>query len=298
MKRLFIILTVAVVFGSALFGIGYLSGVGPLTTSQPIKIAATIFPIFDITRNIVGDKIQVIQIVPAGASPHTFEVTPKVVSELQNVSVILKIGTLDDWIDNIAINAAPEAEVVTLSGSVALRNFSDGSIDPHVWLDLNNDKIIARRIAQMASEVDPKDSEFFDSNLKSYSAKLSEADAEIRSYFSEVKSKNIATFHEAWNYFAARYGLNVVATFESFPGKEPTPSYLASFINAIKRYGLKAVFVEPQFSSQSIEQVASDNGVKLVAINPADGGGLPQDDFIEIMKRNAAQINDVLQLQK
>ena len=283
----------------AIVGAGYyiLKTPQKLSGEKP-KIAATIFPLFDIARNITGDKIDIIQIVPAGASPHTFEVTPQVVLKLQGVAAILKIGVLDDWIDDVASSNAPGVKVVQMSGLVQLRHFSDGSIDPHIWLDLNNDKIIAQKIVQLATEIDPNDAELFKKNLDSYTVRLDRADSEIKNDFAGFTNRNIATFHDAWNYFANRYGINTVASFEPFPGKEPTPEYLASFIGAVKKYGLKAVFVEPQFSSQSIEQVASDNGIRIVTINPADGGGIPSDDFIKIMENNAASIRSVLQLQQ
>jgi zinc transport system substrate-binding protein len=261
------------------------------------KIAATIFPLFDIARNIVGDKIDVFLILPSGASPHTFEVTPKTALNLYGVEAILKIGVVDDWVDDIASKISPKAQIVEMIRLFDLRHFDDGSVDPHIWLDLEKDEIIAKEIADLASKIGPSNSDFFYKNLENYQKRLKEADFEIKNNLSGFRNKNIATFHDAWYYFANRYGLNVVASFESFAGKEPTPSYLAFFVETIKKYNLKAVFVEPQLSWQSIVQISKDNGVGVVVVDPIGGSSL-EDDFIETMKNNSRLIADVLKLQQ
>lgn len=267
----------------------------PVSQGNKLKIAATIFPVFDIARNIVGDKIQVIQIVPPGASPHTFEVTPQTALELQGVKAIFKIGNgLDDWIDGVAQSGSPNAPIFTLSQGIDLRRFSDGSVDPHYWLALNNSQIIAKNIFQDILEIDPANKDYYQSNLDAYLKKLDTADKEISATLADVSQKNIATFHDAWYYFAQRYGLNVITAFEPFPGKEPTPQYLSGFINDIKKYNLKVVFIEPQFSSQSLVQIARDQGVNLVLINPADGGAPGNDDLISLLENDAQIMASVL----
>jgi len=259
------------------------------------KIAATIFPVFDITRNIVGDRAQVVQIIPPGASPHTFEVTPQTALGLQGVKAIFKIGSgLDDWIDDVAKSGSPDAPIFALSQRIDLRRFADGSVDPHYWLDLSNVQVIAKNISDAVSEIDPANKDYYQSNLAAYSKKLETADGEITGLLSNISQKNIATFHNAWYYFTKRYGLNVVTAFEPFPGKEPAPRYLAEFINEIKKYNLKVVFTEPQFSSQSLEQIAKDQGVALVLINPVDGGAAGDSDFISVLEDDARIMASVL----
>ena len=264
-------------------------------TGGKIKIATTIFPVYDIARNVVGDKIQVIQVVPPGASPHTFEVSPKTATELQGVKAIFKIGNgLDDWIDGVAQSGAPDAPIFILSQGIDLRRFSDGSVDPHYWLALNNAQTIAKNIFQDILEIDPANKDYYQNNLDAYLIKLDVADKKISATLADVSQKNIAVFHDAWYYFAQRYGLNVVTAFEPFPGKEPTPQYLSQFINDIKKYNLKVVFIEPQFSAQSLEQIAKDQGVNLVLINPADGGSSGNDDLITLLENDAQIMASVL----
>ncbi len=291
-KTFYIILIILpVVFAVAI----YLFSRSSTSKESGLKIATTIFPVFDIARNIVGDKIQVIQVVPPGASPHTFEVTPQTALELQGVKAIFKIGNgLDDWIDGVAQSGAPNARIFTLSQGIDLRKFSDGSVDPHYWLALNNAQIIAQNIFQDVLEIDPANKDYYQSNLDAYLKKLDTADKKISATLADVSQKNIATFHDAWYYFAQRYGLNVITAFEPFPGKEPTPQYLSQFINDIKKYNLKVVFIEPQFSSQSLEQIAKDQGVNLVLINPADGGASGNDDLITLLENDAQIMASVL----
>jgi zinc transport system substrate-binding protein len=293
MKKIFYF--ISIIFLVALVVTIYLVSSKSTSKNNGLKIAATIFPVYDIARNIVGDKIQVVQVVPPGASPHTFEVTPQTALELQGVKAIFKIGNgLDDWIDGAAQSGSPDAPIFMLSNRINLREFSDGSVDPHYWLDLNNAQIIARNIFEDILKIDPTNKDYYQKNLDEYLNELQIADKKISTTLADVSQKNIATFHDAWYYFAQRYGLNVITAFEPFPGKEPTPQYLSGFINDIKKYNLKVVFIEPQFSAQSLYQIAKDQGVNLVLINPADGGASGNDDLISLLENDAQIMASVL----
>ena len=295
MKRtVIILLSVAVVIAIGVFGSGFFKQPTPEENGK-IKIAATIFPLYDIIRTIGSGRVDSVQILSPGVSPHTFEVTPKVASGLSGSKVIFKIGYgLDDWVDGAVQSIAPDARIVAVSQGISVRHFSDGSVDPHYWLDLNNAKLIAANIAKELSAVDPQGAQEYNSRLSEYESSLDEANSYIFRTLSSVKQKNIATFHDAWYYFARAYGLSVAAAFEPFPGKEPTPQYLADFISTLKHDGIKVVFTEPQFSSQSIEQIAQDMDVELVPLNPVDGGADASVDFIELMKDNALRMAQAL----
>ena len=109
-----------------------------------------------------------------------------------------------------------------------------------------------------------------------------------------LQNKTFVTFHEAWFYFAQAYGLEVAEAFEPFPGKEPTPEFLAHFMKTIKEKNIKVVFTEPQFSAESIQQVASDLHIKISTLDP-EGGGTPEtSSYIGMMRFNADAIYKAL----
>jgi zinc transport system substrate-binding protein len=258
-----------------------------------IKVAATIFPLADIVKNVGGDLVDVVTIMPPGASPHTFEPTPETVGSVSGARIIFRIGYgLDNWVDSITGAMQARPVVTDVSGGIELRKFEDGTVDPHYWLSLRNGQLIAVNVAQQLSKIDPANTEKYMAAMIEYTKKLEAGDAELRKMLAPVKGRSFATFHEAWFYFAKEYELNVTEAFEPFPGKEPTPAYLRNFKVQIRKWDIKWIFSEPQFSSDAISQVAADLNVKLGVLDPEDGtsNDPSQRGYIQMMRHNAQTI--------
>jgi zinc transport system substrate-binding protein len=284
-----------------------LSGLMPLTAckkttvrhepNEPLKVAATIFPLKDIISNIGGDKVTIITILPPGASPHTFEVRPETVKAAVGIKAIFEIGaTLDDWAGGILRAMEGKPKIIDVSKGVALRKLPDGTVDPHYWLSLENGAIIAKNTTESLCELDPANKDLFTKNLAAYLRQLTKADEEVKKMLASLPAGNrsFATFHEAWFYFANTYGLKVAAAFEPFPGKEPTPEFLAEFTKAVKKENVKVIFSEPQLSPEAIRQIAKDMGVKLEQLDPIGGDSPQTQNYIATIKYNARIIYDTL----
>jgi zinc transport system substrate-binding protein len=260
-----------------------------------IKVAATIFPLADIIKNIGSDKVTVITIMPPGASPHTFEVSPKTVESAMGSGIFFKIGAgLDDWVEGVTGAMEKKPEIVDISKFVKLRKLPDGTTDPHYWLSPENGMVIAKVIAESLSTIDPSGKELYSKNLAGYLKLLSNANEELKKMFVNLRDKKFVTFHEAWFYFAAAYGLDVVAAFEPFPGKEPTPDFIVRFTKIIKENNIKVLFTEPQFSADVVRQLAKDIGIKLEVLDPIGGTSAQTDSYISMIKTNADIIYNTL----
>lgn len=267
--------------------------------SEKIKVAGTIFPISDIIKNVAGDKVEVINILPAGASPHTFELTPKQIKELSGVKAIFVINYgLDNWMEKIK-DSVPGAELVVVDQGINLLRMgneeeSTTGKDPHYWLSVFNAKIIAENINNSLVEIDSKNSEFYNNNLNNYLSELDKLDLDIKEELKDLKTRNIVTFHEAWGYFAKAYGLKVEATVEPFPGKEPTIQYLEDLNKIIKDNNIKVIFSEPQLSNETIKPFVNDLGLKLYVLDPI-GGVEGRNSYVEMMKYNAKVFREALE---
>jgi zinc transport system substrate-binding protein len=267
----------------------------PASDNGKLKIAATIFPLADIARNIGGDKVTVATIMPPGASPHTFEPTIETIRQASGIKALFKIGcSLDDWAQKVIASLGGDIAVIEVFKNIRLRHFEDGSADPHYWLSLANGSIIAENIADSLTRLDPANKEYYLKNLAAYQQVLTSEDKTIKQKLAGLQNKAFVTFHEAWFYYAQAYGLTVAETFEPFPGKEPTPKFLAHFIDTIKKDKITVVFAEPQFSPESIQQVANDLHLKVRIIDP-EGGGTPEtSSYIDMMRFNTEVIYKAL----
>ncbi len=253
------------------------------------RVAATIAPLADIVRQVAGDAVEVLRIVPPGASPHTYEPTPAVVRGLSGARAIFFIGhRLDDWVLPLA-RAAGGAPTVRADPGIRLLRGERGDVDPHYWLSCGNARIIASAVERRLEALFPERAADFRRRLSDFSARLDAADAEIRRTLEGLASRDVATFHDGFRYFAAAYGLRIAAVFEPYPGREPGPRFVEEFERKIRDARVRVIFGEPQLSMDVLSPIARDLHVTLSVLDPL--GGVPgRETFLDLMRFNARQI--------
>jgi zinc transport system substrate-binding protein len=271
------------------------------TAGKP-QVAATIFPLYDISRNITGDKMDVELILPPGASPHTFEITPQRVRNLQGTKIILKIGHgLDDWTDRLSA-FLNKVQIVTVDEGINFiyedesqdsGHHAQGGVNPHYWLSVKDAQIVANNIADSVIALDSGNANVYRQNLKAYIEELQELESQIAQRLQPYKGAKIVTFHDSWAYYAREFDLQIAATIEPFPGRQPTPKYLADLQNTVTSHNIHALFIEPQLSSESVESFVHDLGVRLYVLDPL-GGVEGRDSYIQLMRYNTDTIVEAL----
>jgi zinc transport system substrate-binding protein len=273
------------------------------------KVAVTIFPLYDIVKNIAGDEVKVVNILPPGASPHTFDPTPQEVKKIVGSRAIFSIGHgLDNW-SQILAKSVDINNIITVDKNIELidsthehgevedehehESESDGK-DPHYWLSVPNAIGIASQIKDELSNLFPEKTSQFEENFNDYEIRLQNLDTDIYSKFKKLPNNKISTFHNAWAYFGRDHGLVITTTFEEFPGEEPTVEYLKEFQKKIKDNNVKVIFSEPQFSTKSLEPIVKDLDITISTLDPI--GGVPgRESFEALMNYNAEKIINALQ---
>jgi ABC-type Zn uptake system ZnuABC Zn-binding protein ZnuA len=276
--------------------------------SSRLKIAATIFPLYDLVRQVAGPRIEVVLLVPPGASPHTFAVRPGTIQSLTGSAAIFAIGHgLDDWAARLAQDVDIARTIVvdthiplhawagTVHGQAAPSGHEShpGTADPHYWLAIPNAIRMVQAIAGVLGQLDPAAREGYEQRAAAYQQQLYDVDRDIRRLFAGLPQRDIATFHPAFGYFAAAYDLRIVATFEPSPGQEPTPRQVGAFLQLIKTRHIHVLFVEPQLPRAPLSSLARDLGVSLQELDPV-GGVLGRNSYIALMRFNATQIATAL----
>jgi len=269
-----------------------------------MKVVVSINPLADFVKQVGGTKVEVVLLLPPGASPHTFEPTPKVIREISQSRLFFKIGSgLEFWADRMITASAARIDIVDSSAGVDLITSENhdhesghghlANTDPHIWLDPVICIGIINKIETALSKADPSNALYYRKNASVYRGKLRELDQEISERTKAFRTREYVTFHQAWNYFSRRYGLKVAAAIEEGPGKEPSPKHVARIIETLRRLKTRVIFAEPQFSPKIAETIAKDAGAQVLFLDPI-GGQRDKETYISLMRYNLAIMEKAL----
>jgi zinc transport system substrate-binding protein len=259
---------------------------GDRDDARPPVVAVTIFPVGDIARVLAGSAADVVVILPAGASPATFEPAPELVRRLAGARLVIAVGAgADGWGADLA--RAWGARLVVLTQDMALKHGNN----PHVWLDpiLVRDAILPH-LADALIRVVPAAEESIRGRAAEYRDSLTTLDREIRATLSTVESRSFVATHAAWPYFAERYELRAVGVLYPAPGRELSPRELARLVGEARRAGVHAVFTEPQLGETGARALADELKARLGVLDPLGGPAVENRDSYETLLRfNARQ---------
>jgi zinc transport system substrate-binding protein len=247
-------------------------------------VAVTILPQAGFIEAIGGDKVEVVVMVPPGASPHTYEVTPDQMTQLSKAKMYAKVGSPVEfelaWMDKlIAVNKS--MPVVDCSTGIKLMEMVEENhdheheaegdhkhegLDPHIWLSVKNAEIMVQNICDGLVQVDAANKAYYEANCAAYLEQLTELDNELADDLSGVENRSFLVFHPAFGYFARDHDLKQIAVEQE--GKEPDADYIVRLIEEAKEHNIRVVFVSPQYSTTSAEAIAREIGGQVVVINP------------------------------
>jgi zinc transport system substrate-binding protein len=268
-----------------------------LAEDDRLLVAASIAPLADFARQVGGDHVQVITLVPPGASPHTFELTPSQVEQVARARLLVLNGVgLEYWADRLVEGAGnPHLIVVDTSQGIEILG---GDADapggnPHIWLDPQNAIVQVSHIRDALIQADPGHADDYRANAEQYIHQLRQLDQEIADEVATWSNREFIAFHPAWVYFAGRYGLEQAAVIQRSPGREPSPAEVAHIIQTAQRVGARAIFAEPQFSAKAAQTIAEESGAHGLFLDPL-GSSLCNPCYLNLMRYNVGQMAKAL----
>ena len=236
--------------------------------SGKVSVVATTTQIGDFARQVGGNEVDVHQILSPNTDPHDYEPRPDDVTTTADAKIILTNGdNLDAWMDKVIDDSGSDARVVDLGAGVPMKLPGESSgpeasqYDPHWWHDPRNAEEAVRQIAAQLSEVDPAGKAAFEANAATYEAKLKDLDAGVASCIDGVPpaERKLVTDHDAFGYFAERYGIDVVGAVipSQTTQAQPNAQDLSDLVDVVKREGVQAIFPESSLSPKLAETIAS-----------------------------------------
>ncbi|HEL1573329.1 TPA: zinc ABC transporter substrate-binding protein AdcA [Streptococcus suis] len=285
-----------------------LGACGNSTASEDgkLNIVTTFYPVYEFTKQVVGDEANVDLLVKAGTEVHGYEPSAKDIARIQEADAfVYENENMETWVhdvekslDTTKVNVISATEgMLLLPGGEEEHEGHDHSgdghshaYDPHVWLSPERAITLVENIRDSLVAKYPEKKDAFETNAAAYIEKLDALDAKYSETLSAAKQKYFVTQHTAFAYLALDYGLKQVSITGVAADEDPTPSRLAELTEYINKYGIKYIYFEENASKSVAETLAKETGVQLDVLNPleslTDEDMKNGKDYISVMEDN------------
>lgn len=288
------------------------------SSNEKIQVMTTFYPMYEFTKQVVGDKGDVELLIPAGTEPHDFEPSAKDLAKISDSDVfVYNSPELETWTDNLTDTIdTKQTEIIQASKDIKLMEGTEHDheeahdhdtqeheehghsheLDPHVWLDPALAIKEVETIRDQLSKKYPDDKAAFEKNAASYIDELKKLDEEFQTAFKDAKNKTFVTQHAAFGYLANQYGLTQEAIAGISPDQEPLPSRLSELKHYVDDNQVKVIYFEENASSKVAETLSKETGVKLEVLNPLESLTDKQikdgEDYLSVMRENLTALKE------
>ncbi len=237
----------------------------PISNQSSLNTYASFYPVYDFVKKIGMEKVNVSIVVPPGIEPHDFEPTAKQVVELQNADLIFINGAgFEEWLDRIGND-----NIVELSKGLSIENV-DSVPDPHIWLDPVLVKNLSTAILDALITRDPQNADYYKNNNIEFNTKLDKLNSDIKNNLTDCRLNDFIAFHDAFGYFANRYGLIQHSIEGLAPEAGVNPQSVSDAINLARQLNISVVFAEENIDPRLSETIANEIGGRVLLLNPIE----------------------------
>ena len=279
--------------------------------NKKIQVVTTNSIIYDMTKNIAGDLVDLHSIVPVGQDPHEYEPLPEDVQKVQKADLIFYNGinlenAEDAWFTKMVKNAGKVADkdyfavsdgvdVIYLEGEN-----EKGKEDPHAWLNIENGVIYAKNIAKQLIAKDPEHKDTYQKNLDKYVAELDKLDKDAKERLAKIpeEKKLIVTSEGCFKYFSKAYGVPSAYIWEINTEEEGTPEQTTRLVEILKKSKVPSLFVESSVDERPMKTVSQESGKPIYSTIFTDSiaeKGKDGDSYLSMMKWNLTKIIEGLE---
>lgn len=276
-------------------------------------VYTSIYPIYDFTKKIAGDRLDVKLLVPNGSEPHGYELSSDDVKNIGEGNLFIYNGAgLESFIDKLQETLKGKVEFCEASQGVELMEGhhhhedegeehdeeQEGAMDPHVWISPKNAKVEMQNICQALIKLDSENENYYKENLENYLKELDALDNEFKADLEGLENREIVVSHQAFGYLCRDYNLKQIAIEGINAESEPDAKTIANIIDLVKNKGIKVIFSEELIDPKVAETIAKETGAKVLPLSPLEGLSEEQvknqDDYFSIMKANLSNLLEAL----
>lgn len=298
----------------------------PAVSADAPNVVVSIKPIHSLVSAIMQGVGEPKLIVEGSASPHTFTLKPSNAIALQKADLVFWVGHgMEAFLEKPLDSIASKATVVTLEDAPGIEKLhfreggpfeahdhgdhhhdhdgdhdeeaghehghddhDHGAYDTHLWLDPMNAKALAQEIERRLVQADPANATTYQQNGAGLMKRLDALDTELKTTLAPVKDKPFIVFHDAYQYFEHRYGVNVAGSITVSPENMPGADRVTQIHKKLTDLGATCVFAEPQFEPKLISVVTEGTKARSGTLDPEAGTLTPGPELYFDMMRGLA----------
>ena len=281
-----------------------------LTASAAVKIG-TLHPILaDLTRQVGGANVEIIEILRPGSDIHHFEPSAKDIAAMRGSVLILAMGkNLETYLDKLRDSVGTSIKVIEVGRPipslkmdasqeifVCCPQHAHNSIDPHWWHSAENMKRAARIVSDELSTADPANADAYKAGAKAAVTRFDELKRWAQQQISGIPraDRKLVTAHAACGYFCKEFGFKSLPVLGIGRSDDISSQYIAQTIQAIRDNKIKAVFPEDQANPKVLSEIVRSTGVKTGSPLVADGTSKNAHTFETMLSHNVQTIVEAL----
>ena len=267
---------------------------------RKLSIVSSILPLYCFAANIAGEAARVENLIPPGVSPHDYDFAPSDLRKLQQADLIVLNGLeLEHWLpktirlgitntQNKIVEAAAglSGELISDPGDRKRNQGGQFRTNPHIWLDPHLALHMVTNILHAMQRADPVHADLFTRNASTFAFRLQKLDLDLLVGLGAYTNAAIVSHHEAFPYFARRYGLEIIGVIETTPEIEPSPRHLHELADLVRKRNAKVLFTEAQSPSRLARQFAADLNLSLAPLDTLETGALTLTAYEDRMRTN------------
>lgn len=305
--------------------------------SKKVNVVASIYPVYDVVKQVGGEHVDVAMLVAPGAEAHDWEPSPENIRQIGASKVFFYNGLGMEPVEKLltkeVLKEAKAVELAQAPGVTVLsagdedhdehehehgdahkdhdhdkdkehkeeHHHHHGAYDPHVWLDPHNVAAEAMYVAKVLSEVDPDNAAYYEKRAKEYKEELEKLDKEYEAWRAEAPVHDLVVSHKAYGYLAHWLGLEQEGILGISPDAEPTPTRMKEIVEFVREHDVHAIFTEELLNTKLAEAIAKETGAKTYMLNPIESVSKEQLDknvsYVELMRSNLKVLKEAYPMQ-
>jgi zinc/manganese transport system substrate-binding protein len=280
---------------------------GGANAADKVKAVASFSILGDMVRQVGGDRVEVITLVGPDGDAHVYEPTPADAKNLAAAQILFTNGLgFEGWMNRLETSSGFKGKVVVASTGVKPRTMieeeggkSETITDPHAWQSLANGKLYVANIRDALIAVDPDGKSAYEANANAYLDAIAKEETDVKAALATLPKdrRKIITSHDAFGYFGAAYGLEIIAPEGVSTESEASAKDVAKIIRQIRQEKIPAVFMENITDHRLLDQIAAETGAKVGgelytdALSPPDG---PASTYLDMFRHNIGTLTAAL----